>query len=128
MHMTVGGDLVTMQVGTIHTLDTLAERDLTGFEVLRAHPVCGHLWADTPATVVACPESVGYLNLLAALDDPARVVAELYAPNGGDRVVVLTNSGVANIGVANIGAANEDGATAATVLLDIVEARDGRSP
>ena len=118
IYMTLGGDRLKMQVGTIHTLDTFAERDPTGFEVLRAHPVCRDLWADTPATVVSCQESVGYLNVIAALDEPAHVVAELYAPNGGDRVVVLTLDG----------AASDGGSTATTVLLDIVEALDGRSP
>lgn len=118
VYMTVGENPLTLQIGTIETLDTFAERDLDGFEVLRAHPVCADLWADTPATVVSCQESVGYLNVVAALDDPAHVVAELYAPNGGDRVVVVTLDE----------APSDGGVTTTSVLLHVVEALDGGSP
>jgi hypothetical protein len=112
--VTVDGVLAELRVGTIHSVDTyVSERNPDGFEVLRAHYVCADLWEQTPPDVVTCAESVGQLNVVASKGG-RMIRAELYAPDGGERVVTL----VMNAPI------DDNGASITRVLLSIVEAHD----
>ena len=48
VYLTVGEDRLKLRVGTTETLDTLAEGDVKGFEVLLAHPVCADMCEVSP--------------------------------------------------------------------------------
>jgi hypothetical protein len=117
---TVGASTGRLEVATMAALTVLDDSTL---DVLRAQPLCTDTWGDTPESVVRCADvdalDIGYLNVVSAQADPSTVYAELYAPDGGERVVRVTL----------VLAPGEDRRTVATdVLLDIVRAHDLGAP